>query len=227
MLASGKDSFSSGLLVSLALHASFIAAFYVYCLPHLRYGNLDARTVFVSFENFVESTAIASSLNPQRFDSHSFFPQPVRVKPAVAAVKSLKPVASQKIKPQSSESVSPKTALENIGEAYNTPSTARNEGDGDRAAIGGSGGAVALYAPLPRYPIAAREMGFEGKVVLEVKIDVEGRAAAAQVLESSGRRDCDEAARKVILEKWRFKPSAKFGAPTESQERVVVVYDLV
>lgn len=91
---------------------------------------------------------------------------------------------------------------------------------------GGISRAEILDAPTPHYPTAARRAGFEGRVVLDVAISVEGSVREALVEESSGRGDCDQSAVKTLVEEWRFRPAARGGFPIESRERVVVVYSL-
>jgi len=106
-------------------------------------------------------------------------------------------------------------------------------GDGDPTGSGGEGGsgigllssrARVVSAPKPPYPAAARRIGFEGRVVLDLVIDPSGSVRDASVHKSSGRIDCDLAARNTALQRWRFAPAMKNGELVSTTERVAVVY---
>ena len=84
-----------------------------------------------------------------------------------------------------------------------------------------------VSSPKPRYPDDARTFGFEGRVTLETRIGVDGKVKEIQVLKSSGRKDCDESALRVVRDRWRFKPASLGGEPMETIERISVRYALV
>lgn len=62
-------------------------------------------------------------------------------------------------------------------------------------------------APPPPYPVDAARRRIEGTVVLRVLVDVDGRPLDVLVHASSGHRALDDAARKFVLAKWRFRPA--------------------
>lgn len=62
----------------------------------------------------------------------------------------------------------------------------------------------------PKYPLAARRRGMEGRVVIEVRVDRHGEVATATVAVSSGHRLLDRAALGAV-EKWTFQP-ARYGS---------------
>ena len=62
-------------------------------------------------------------------------------------------------------------------------------------------------APPPPYPAEAARRRFEGTVVLRVLVDVDGTPLEVLVQESSGHRALDDAARKFVLARWRFRPA--------------------
>ena len=80
--------------------------------------------------------------------------------------------------------------------------------------------------PKPPYPYRARRAGFEGEVLLEIDIEKSGRVGNATILKTSGRSDCDESARKTILERWKFTPAKRFGMPVATIERILVEFRL-
>lgn len=60
--------------------------------------------------------------------------------------------------------------------------------------------------PAPRYPFLARQRGWQGVVLLKVKVAKNGHPVKVLVAKSSGHQILDEAAVKTV-EKWRFSPS--------------------
>ncbi len=98
---------------------------------------------------------------------------------------------------------------------------------GARGSLRGVGdGPRLLSSPRPQYPRAARRAQFEGRVVLDILVDVDGSVGDAQVSVSSGREDCDESARETILASWRFSPARMNGFAVAWRERVAVSYQL-
>lgn len=97
---------------------------------------------------------------------------------------------------------------------------------GGGAAAGASASATALHCPAPPYPPAARRAGREGAVRLRIVITERGRVADAVILESSGQRDFDEAARRTILDAWTYAPAQRRGQAVASVETVRVEFRL-
>lgn len=60
--------------------------------------------------------------------------------------------------------------------------------------------------PAPEYPSLAQRRGWEGTVLLRVRVLASGRPSDIQVQTSSGREVLDEAALKAVR-KWAFVPS--------------------
>lgn len=79
--------------------------------------------------------------------------------------------------------------------------------------------------PRPTYPRAARRMGMEGRVVLEVTVGAEGRAQEVTVAESSGHGVLDRAARRAVR-RWRFEPARAAGQAVASTTTVPVRFEL-
>jgi protein TonB len=67
-----------------------------------------------------------------------------------------------------------------------------------------------LNNPRPSYPQAARRMGFQGKVVLNVEVLASGRAGQVQLHTSSGHEILDNAALQTV-KTWRFSPARRLG----------------
>ena len=74
---------------------------------------------------------------------------------------------------------------------------------------------------IPLYPLEALRAGYEGKVVLRVKIDATGRADKIAVEKSSGLTSFDNSAIEAVRD-WKFSP-AKRGGTAVAHEVLVPV----
>jgi TonB family protein len=77
----------------------------------------------------------------------------------------------------------------------------------------------------PRYPESARRDGKEGRVLLRVLVNEEGRTASVQVNRSSGVESLDQAALEAI-KRWRFSPARLGDRPVESWVRIPIDFRL-
>lgn len=81
-------------------------------------------------------------------------------------------------------------------------------------------------APPPAYPRDAMARRIEGTVILEVLVGVDGVPLDVRVQTSSGNHSLDEAARKHILKKWKFKPATQDGHAVQAVGLVPVKFVL-
>lgn len=103
------------------------------------------------------------------------------------------------------------------------------------AASSGTGSALAsgpasleyVYAPPPPYPGIALRRGQEGTVWLYVLVDEAGNPIQVRVDRSSGHRVLDNAARKQVLERWRFRPAQRDGQAVAAWGRVPIAFHVV
>ncbi|SDA26767.1 outer membrane transport energization protein TonB [Nitrosospira sp. Nsp18] len=65
----------------------------------------------------------------------------------------------------------------------------------------------------PAYPALSRRLGEEGKLMLQVELDEKGHVNVLQVIDSSGFKRLDEAA-KAAVKTWRCNPYMRDGQPT-------------
>ena len=63
-----------------------------------------------------------------------------------------------------------------------------------------------LHNPRPIYPPMSRRMGEEGKVLLRVRVEADGRPSHVEVKASSGFTRLDQAAEQAVRQ-WRFVPA--------------------
>ena len=153
-------------------------------------------------------------------------PTPVKVQPAK------KPVVKPKQERLAVKSpVTPKQAyVESLPESF--PDSIAKQGEGSTSGTGaGTGegtssaqmqtGPVTLSSELsvscpkltaPTYPAISRRMGEEGKLVLRVELDENGRIDEAKVIDSSGYERLDTAAL-IAVRSWQCNPSRRNGQP--------------
>lgn len=82
-----------------------------------------------------------------------------------------------------------------------------------------------LRNPSPQYPYAARRRHIEGKVVLEVRVTVQGMAKQVEVHHSSGSGILDDAAKETVSH-WRFVPARRGSETVEANVLVPVAFKL-
>ncbi len=87
--------------------------------------------------------------------------------------------------------------------------------------------ALPLYDknPKPDYPQVARSRGWQGTVVFEVMVDIDGMVDRITLMESSGYRVLDRAARKSVY-RWRFIPAHVGGVAVPCKIQVPIDFHL-
>ncbi|MDD3082553.1 MAG: energy transducer TonB [Desulfobacterales bacterium] len=163
---------------------------------------------------------------------------PVPPPPKQKAPKPVHPVQKPPVTPApterpSEESIAASETQPQV-EAYEPVRPVPPERSGSETAVSGSENlsnivreAVPIYrsnAP-PAYPRSARKRGWQGTVMLEILVDVEGSAKDIRINESSGYDVLDEAAMSAA-KKWMFLPGMRGDAPVEMWVRVPVTFQL-
>jgi len=82
-----------------------------------------------------------------------------------------------------------------------------------------------LKNPAPEYPAIAERQGWEGKVILKVKVLANGTASSVEVKQSSGRKALDEAAIAAV-KGWQFSPSKRGNTPIDGWATVPIEFKL-
>jgi len=77
----------------------------------------------------------------------------------------------------------------------------------------------------PNYPYAARRMGLQGKVVLNVEVLAEGLCGQANVHQSSGHEMLDNAALQTV-KTWKFVPARQAGRAITKWFKVPIQFTL-
>lgn len=85
--------------------------------------------------------------------------------------------------------------------------------------------AAYLNNPSPAYPLAAKRLGEQGKVVLRVLVTTDGRAEKVEIHASSGSPRLDQTAKDAV-ERWRFVPARQGDKPVPATVLVPVAFVL-
>ncbi|HVO91966.1 MAG TPA: energy transducer TonB [Terriglobales bacterium] len=105
----------------------------------------------------------------------------------------------------------------------------RGNGSSSGAGSAGSGGALAQAryrdTPRPEYPDSARREGREGRVLLRVLVDEQGRTKRVEINHSSGSEVLDRAAVQA-MQRWSFYPARIADKPVESWLKVPIEFHL-
>ncbi|ALN80029.1 tonB family C-terminal domain protein [Lysobacter antibioticus] len=83
-----------------------------------------------------------------------------------------------------------------------------------------------LKNPPPSYPPQAVREGLTGVVELEILVGIDGKPIDVSIVRSSGHRLLDQAARKVVLNRWTFQPAMSNGQPVQARGRVPIEFKL-
>ena len=86
-------------------------------------------------------------------------------------------------------------------------------------------GANYLKNPRPPYPPVAMRQGWQGEVLVRVRVSPDGRAASVAVQRSSGRDTLDKAALEAVRG-WLFVPARQGGAAVAGWVTVPIVFKL-
>ena len=79
--------------------------------------------------------------------------------------------------------------------------------------------------PKPKYPAIARSRGWQGKVLLRVKVSADGLSEAVTLHSSSGHDTLDESAIAAV-EKWQFIPAKRGNTAVASSVIVPIIFTL-
>ena len=82
-----------------------------------------------------------------------------------------------------------------------------------------------LNNPPPEYPSFAQRQGWEGKVILRVRVLASGKPGAVEIKQSSGRKTLDEAALEVV-KNWVFAPAKRGSTPVDGWATVPIEFRL-
>jgi periplasmic protein TonB len=86
-------------------------------------------------------------------------------------------------------------------------------------------GANYLKNPRPAYPELALQEGWEGQVLLRVKVSPDGRATVISVANTSGQKTLDDAAIEAVRG-WSFVPARQGNVPLAGWVTVPIVFRL-
>lgn len=136
---------------------------------------------------------------------------PPAPKPATA------PAPAPASAPSTTESAAAPTEPEPKGE--------QRENQAEQPLVQARSDVASLNNPRPPYPLAARRLGLQGRVLLAVHVHAGGGCTEVKLKQSSGHALLDEAALQSVS-RWRFLPARRGSQPVDSWVDVPVQFRL-
>jgi protein TonB len=126
------------------------------------------------------------------------------------------------------EGISAATGNGEQAKGFGASSASSGGGHGTGSSAGGSPFVQARYrnTPQPAYPENARREGRQGRVLLHVLIDEQGKSKTVEVTRSSGSAALDHAATEAISH-WRFHPALAGEKPVETWVTIPIDFRLM
>lgn len=145
-----------------------------------------------------------ASRTPQQVVNESPLPEPLAAAAGSSDMPAARPPAPSEDTPRLVETAPPPPVVEAAPAA--PAAAAATPMAGDRPMP------IADQSPPPQYPSAALRRGDSGTVVVRAEVDASGMPTAVTVIERSGSRELDRAARDAVS-RWRFTPASSNGQP--------------
>ena len=82
-----------------------------------------------------------------------------------------------------------------------------------------------LHNPSPEYPEMGVFLGYQGDVIIRIRVSAKGDSAGVEILRSSGHKVLDDSAINA-LRKWRFTPTKHDNTPMNDYVIITVSYVL-
>ena len=199
--------------------------------------------VWYTYQSFQVRTVIVPVSDPVSIEIVKA-PEPIPPKPEVIPPKVIqpkvppvvpptqhqtpvKPITPEQPKPSVAKVNTPvETSKEVIANPVGTPPViATPEPSKSEPITEAKGYAGYMSNPAPEYPEVALDRGWEGKVILRVKVSAQGRPLSIEVKSSSGRRILDDTALKTV-KKWVFAPAMQGSTPVEGWVDVPMSFKL-
>lgn len=127
----------------------------------------------------------------------------------------------------SAEAISAGSGNGEQGKGIGASGAGSGGGHGTGSSAGGSPFVQARYrnTPQPAYPENARREGREGRVLLYVLIDEQGKSKTVEVTRSSGSAALDRAAADAVS-RWRFHPALAGEKPVKTRVTIPIDFRL-
>ncbi|CAM3592060.1 energy transducer TonB [Acinetobacter baumannii] len=146
-------------------------------------------------------------------------------KPVQKSVEQPKPVAKAVAEPTPQKVAEPVVTKEVVTEPVKKVAEPVKASDDNLPVTEAKGYAGYLSNPAPEYPEQALERGWEGSVILRVKVLANGSPDTVGVKQSSGKKILDSAAVRTVKQ-WKFSPALKGKTPVEGWVDVPIHYQL-
>jgi len=82
-----------------------------------------------------------------------------------------------------------------------------------------------IHNPSPEYPEMAVFLGYQGDVIVRIRVSAKGESVGVEILRSSGHKVLDDSAANA-MRKWRFTPTKHDNTPMNDSVIITVSYVL-
>lgn len=188
-------------------------------------ARMNPRLVFVLLAVVLHAGALAVWQHRQHRQNMPQAQQEMTISFALQSVatpvRAAQPVVQQKVLEQPVEKVSAAPAAEQAVASVEQPAAA----PAIVASTEPDYKAAYLNNPPPSYPLAARRMGMQGRVVLQVEVLAAGVSGQVSIQHTSGFPVLDNAALQAV-KSWRFQPATQAGRAVDKWFMIPVQFSL-
>ncbi len=216
-----KDYFTLGLL-ALGIHVALLALSNSFGDSTATLDQKPSRPILIELAQVPEIKLPQPLITPQKIEPlRPRLDIPVASKPAVLPAETISEptTASNSLAPSAAESTTQAASAVPVS-MPTVPAPPVQE-----TITEARGSAGYLNNPPPSYPAVAQRQGWEGKVVLKVRVQANGKPDSVQIQQSSGRQALDEAALNAVKQ-WTFIPAKRGTTPIDGWAIVPIEFKL-
>ena len=202
------DPSRAGMLATVAVHAAVLAALLTYA---------PARSALMAAAPILVDWISAPKVEPT--------PEPPAPPKAKPVHRNPRPVQAPKIVAAPVETPSPVVAPAPPPPAPEPLASAPPRAAAPTPVVAPIFNADYLQNPAPAYPPLSRKVGEQGRVVLRVLVNANGRADEVQLQSSSGSERLDESARTTVG-RWQFVPAKRGNEPVQAWVVIPISFKL-
>ena len=207
-----------GIVISLAIHAGFFILFLTISTANVI---PCVKTIYISFAQQEASPSISQKETK------------AIMRPQAENVQSISRPEAVEVKHRQDDAIVKETPVISIGQKAENHSPVKTvfasmEKAGTRdvaeTVFGNTGAPMFIHREMPVYPYLARRLGREGKVVLKLLIDRNGKLQSIEVIEQSGFGFAEAAVE--AIKKSTFTPAQRNGEKIASRAILSVRFNL-
>ena len=209
-----------GAVLSIAIHVAALYSKGIYTPPAPK---MDAGRTVVQLTLVPSVASTAAAPEPQPKDPEPVDPVPPETPAPIETVPEPIPTPVQEPIPEPVPEPAPAPPAPAVAETASADSPELDASlIADKGVVSEAEASVSIN---PAYPRISRRRGEEGIVILSVEVLASGKAGNVEVLQSSGHKRLDDAARKAV-QKASFAPATQYGRNIDSETQLSFTFRL-